>query len=131
MKKKILSITITILLIIGIIVLANIFLIRNLTPNDEETQIAQTNQRESTANTQQEISTNVTTDTVENSNSDKPIVYMTNNIDAESLVKIYETLGRKAEGNVAVKISTGEVGSNYLRTDLIGDLVRNVNGTIV
>ena len=54
MKKKILSIAITILLIIGIIVLANIFLIRNLTPNNEETQIAQTNQNEIISNTQQE-----------------------------------------------------------------------------
>ena len=34
--------------------------------------------------------------------------------------------------NKAVKVSTGEPpASNYLRADLIGDLVRSVNGTIV
>lgn len=33
--------------------------------------------------------------------------------------------------HVAVKISTGENGSNYLRPELIGDLVRQIEGTIV
>ena len=38
----------------------------------------------------------------------------------------------KPQGNVAVKISTGEAGgNNYLSPDLIKDLVQNVNGTIV
>ena len=32
---------------------------------------------------------------------------------------------------MAVKISTGETGSNYLRPELIGDLVASVHGTIV
>ena len=45
---------------------------------------------------------------------------------------IYAALGRQASGeHVAVKISTGENGSNYLRVELIGDFVRAVNGTIV
>ena len=47
-------------------------------------------------------------------------------------MKIYEALGRKAEGRVAVKISTGESGNpNYLKPELIGLLVDQVNGTIV
>ena len=45
---------------------------------------------------------------------------------------IYEALGAELpDGNIAVKISTGETGSNYLRPELIGDLVQSVNGTIV
>ena len=59
-------------------------------------------------------------------------VYMTKNIDAAALVKIYEALGVKAEGRVAVKISTGESSeSNHLRPELIKDLVQTVNGTLV
>lgn len=59
-------------------------------------------------------------------------VYMYSEISSENLVKIYEALGRKAEGKVAVKLSTGEPGNNnYLNPDLIKDLVRKVNGTIV
>lgn len=47
-------------------------------------------------------------------------------------MKIYNALGTPAVGeHVAVKISTGENGSNYLRPELIGDLVGAVNGTIV
>lgn len=60
-------------------------------------------------------------------------VYMTKNISPESLVKIYEALGRPADGRkVAVKISTGEPGGhNYLKPELIKDLVKKVDGTIV
>ena len=59
-------------------------------------------------------------------------IYFTTDISAESLLKIYDALGWTPEGNVAVKISTGEPpASNYLRPELIGDLVRKVNGTIV
>lgn len=59
-------------------------------------------------------------------------VYMTKEISPESLVRIYEALGRKATGRVAVKISTGEAGgNNYLKPTLIRNLVDEVNGTIV
>ena len=61
------------------------------------------------------------------------VVYFTKDISAESLVKIYEALGVSAEGKrVAVKISTGESSqSNYLRPELIKNLVQGVNGTLV
>jgi len=59
-------------------------------------------------------------------------VYFTKEITPESLVKIYKALGVKAEGRVAVKISTGEAGGhNYLKPELIGKLVKKVRGTIV
>lgn len=59
-------------------------------------------------------------------------VYFTKEITPEALVKIYEAVGRKAEGRVAVKISTGENGGhNYLKPTLIRNLVEKVNGTIV
>ena len=62
----------------------------------------------------------------------KPVVYFTKDITANSLVKIYEKLGWTPTGKVGVKISTGEPPrSNYLRADLIGDLVKKVNGTII
>ncbi len=63
---------------------------------------------------------------------DTPTVYMTTDIRAEGLMAIYEALGASPSGNIAVKLSTGEPGSNYLRTDLIGDLVQSFdNPTIV
>jgi uncharacterized Fe-S center protein len=59
-------------------------------------------------------------------------VYFTSSINPEGLMAAYDALGQKANGKVAVKISTGEPpASNYLRPDLIKDLVRAVNGTIV
>ncbi len=62
----------------------------------------------------------------------KPDVYLIREITPANLVRIYEALGRKASGRVAVKLSTGEPGGhNYLKPALIADLVRAVNGTIV
>ena len=59
-------------------------------------------------------------------------VYFTSDISAAGLVRVYEQLGWHPAGKVAVKVSTGEPpASNYLRADLIGDLVKSVNGTIV
>ena len=61
-----------------------------------------------------------------------PIVYFTPEISASSLVRIYNKLGVTMAGKTGVKISTGEPpSSNYLRPELISDLVKQVNGTIV
>ncbi len=62
----------------------------------------------------------------------RPAVYFIEEISPENLVRIYEALGRKAEGRVAVKVSTGEPGGhNFLQPTLIADLVHKVGGTIV
>lgn len=58
-------------------------------------------------------------------------VYMTKDISSDGLMAIYEALGALPTGNVAVKLSTGEPGGNYLRTDLIGPLVQSLDATIV
>lgn len=59
-------------------------------------------------------------------------VYVTREITPESLVRIFEALGCKPEGRVAVKISTGESEkTGYLRPDFIKPLVDKVHGTIV
>lgn len=59
-------------------------------------------------------------------------VYFTSDISPESLVAVYKALGVEPEGNVAVKISTGESSkSHHLSPELIGRLVKDVNGTIV
>lgn len=65
----------------------------------------------------------------------KSVVYMTTDISAQGLLNVYSALREGDTGapgeNVAVKISTGENGSNYLRPELIGDLVQQIEGTIV
>lgn len=62
----------------------------------------------------------------------KSTVYITSDISPEGLLAVYQALGRKATGRVAVKLSTGEPGGhNYLQPSLISDLVHEVNGTIV
>lgn len=59
-------------------------------------------------------------------------VYFTSEITPESLLSIFKALGVTPEGNVAVKISTGESAqSNHLRPELIGTLVKDVKGTLV
>ena len=68
----------------------------------------------------------------ETAETDAAAVYFTSDISAEGLVRLYDQLGWQPSGNTAVKISTGEPpASNYLRPELIADLVGKVNGTIV
>ena len=64
-------------------------------------------------------------------NTGVPVVYMTADISSDGLMAIYEALGASPEGSIAVKLSTGEPGSNYLRTDLIGELVQFLGANIV
>jgi uncharacterized Fe-S center protein len=59
-------------------------------------------------------------------------VYFTGDISPAGLNAIYEALGRKVSGKVAVKLSTGEPGGHhFLSPDLIKDLVQSVDGTII
>ena len=46
---------------------------------------------------------------------DASVVYMTTDISPEGLMAIYEALGAEPTGEIAMKLSTGENGSNYLR----------------
>ncbi len=62
----------------------------------------------------------------------KSKVFFTKEITPESLIKIYEALGVELTGKVGVKVSTGEAGSRgYLKANLIGPLVKKLNGTII
>ncbi len=72
------------------------------------------------------------TETVENMKTENAKVYLTREISPESLVKIYKALGVEAKGRVAVKMSTGEGSNpNYLKPELIKNLIFEVEGTIV
>ena len=63
---------------------------------------------------------------------EKPVVLFTSDISPEGLVSVYEALGWEPAGKVAVKLSTGESEkSNYLRPELIADLVQQLGATIV
>ena len=63
---------------------------------------------------------------------EKSKVYFTKEISSESLIRVYEALGVELDGNVGVKVSTGEKGSKgYLKADLIGPLVKKLDGTII
>jgi uncharacterized Fe-S center protein len=70
--------------------------------------------------------------TVQPTEGSAPVVYMKTDISPAGLRAVYEALGWKPTGKVAVKLSTGEPpNSNYLRPELIKDLVQSLNGTIV
>ena len=63
---------------------------------------------------------------------EKSKIYFTKEITNTSLIKIYEALNCDLKGKVAIKISTGEPGGhNFLNPNLIKDLIKKLNGTIV
>lgn len=63
---------------------------------------------------------------------EKAKVYFTKEITPESVIKMYETLGLKLQGKVAVKLHSGEQGNqNYLKPEFVQKIVEYVNGTVV
>ena len=63
---------------------------------------------------------------------EKAKVYFTKEITPESVVRLYDTLGVKLNGKVAVKLHSGEEGNqNYLRPEFVKNIVKHVNGTVV
>lgn len=63
---------------------------------------------------------------------EKAKVYFTKSITPEKLIEIYNCLEIKLDGKIGVKVSTGEAGAKgYLKADLIGPLVKKLNGTII
>ena len=62
----------------------------------------------------------------------KAKVYFTKEITPESVVKMYEKLGKELTGNVAVKLHSGEEGNqNYIRPEFVKAIVERVNGTVI
>lgn len=63
---------------------------------------------------------------------EKPKVYFTRNLSPAGAIRAFDMLGIKLEGNVAVKLHSGEPGNqNFLRPAFMKDIVEHVNGTIV
>ena len=63
---------------------------------------------------------------------EKSKVYFIKKITSENIIKIYNALGKKLEGKVAVKMHSGEKGNrNYLKPEFVKGIVKYVNGTVV
>lgn len=63
---------------------------------------------------------------------EKSKVFFTRDLSPEGAIRAFEALGKKLEGNVAVKLHSGEPGNqNFLRPAFMKDIVNYVDGTIV
>lgn len=63
---------------------------------------------------------------------EKAKVYFTKEITPESIVKIYETLGKELKGNIAIKLHSGEEGNqNYIKPEFLKNIIDKVNGKVV
>ena len=62
----------------------------------------------------------------------KPIVYFSREITPEKVLELYKLLDKKLEGNVAIKVHSGETGNqNFLRPAFWKPLIDYVGGTVV
>lgn len=62
----------------------------------------------------------------------KSKVYFSKHLTGEELVKLYNKLGVKLEGRVAIKLHSGEPGNqNFLGPDFFKPIINEVNGTVV
>ncbi len=63
---------------------------------------------------------------------EKAKVYFTRALTPESVVKMYQKLGKELPGKVAVKVHSGERGNqNYLRPNFMKPMIDYVKGTVV
>ena len=59
-------------------------------------------------------------------------VYFSREISPEKVAELYKLLGKNLEGNVAVKVHSGEKGNqNFLKPDFWKPVTDYVNGTVV
>ena len=64
--------------------------------------------------------------------SEKPKVYFTKEITPEKLIDMYKKLGIKLEGNIGIKVHSGEKGNkNFLIPEFIKPMVDYLDGTII
>lgn len=62
----------------------------------------------------------------------KSKVYYRKNLTPDELINMYELLGKKLEGNIAVKLHSGEEGNqNYLKPEFLRLIIDYVQGTVV
>ncbi len=62
----------------------------------------------------------------------KSTVYFTKTITPEGVLKLYKALGKELDGNVAIKLHSGEVGNqNFLKPDFWKPVIDAVGGTVV
>lgn len=62
----------------------------------------------------------------------KSKVYFSKTITPEKVLELYRMLGKNLEGNIAVKLHSGEVGNqNFLRPELWKSVIEAVGGTVV
>lgn len=62
----------------------------------------------------------------------KSKVYYIKEITRENIVKIYEALNFSLEGNVGIKLHSGEKGNqNYLKPDMYEPIVKRLNATLL
>lgn len=63
---------------------------------------------------------------------EKAKVYFTKNLSSESLIKIYNAVGKTLTGKIAIKVHSGEDGNqNFLHPEYFKDIIEYVNGTVV
>ena len=115
MKNKLLFSTVTPTLVLGLLFVSMIFF-TGCTRRSETQRIERIPARETIRNT-----------------GDIPKVFFTSDISPSGLMAVYEALGLEANGNVAVKVHTGEPGErkHYIMPEFMKDLVQRVNGTII
>lgn len=63
---------------------------------------------------------------------EKAKVFFTKEITPESVIKVYEALGKDLPGKVAIKLHSGEQGNqNYLRPEFFQPIIHRLGGTVV
>ena len=59
-------------------------------------------------------------------------VYFTRDLSSESVLRLYQLVGKKLKGRIAIKLHSGEEGNqNYLRPEFWKPVIDHIGGTVV
>ncbi len=62
----------------------------------------------------------------------KSKVYFSKILSPERVIDLYNAVGVKLDGNIGVKVHSGEQGNqNYLRPEFLAPMINYVNGTVI
>lgn len=133
-KKRMAGIIFSIMMISSLVGCSNVKESVNELTEVTSSETSSTDQSDTPTETLLETPTETSSETssVAQSSGETSIVYMTTDISSEGLMAVYNALDWTPEGDVAVKLSTGEPpASYYLDPELVKELVQSVDGTIV
>lgn len=111
-----------------LVLIFSVFVPQNVFSQSRQNSSRRTNSRQRSGFSSEENPQGKTQDIPAETN--QSVVYFTNDVSSEGLLKVYNALNQKIEGNVGIKVSFGGANEQILDANLLRGLVQKTGGTM-